>query len=340
MDHHSVSSPSTSSLPSESSLPLTTPPGQCNKAFSFGIASLHALSPSSWLLADGNIAATEAGTSRALSSCRDSFISRLKSSLAPIDIPPSTAHDAFSQLLFAFLMHPRASTPPLDRSTWFSPVIHSYKRLATGAVEFDAPIDAQLRSCLAASLLKISGISDIWRAKKGLAERDAVCKQLQTLGALGLCDITGATAKRIRESPHCGSFIEAVQSDCVAEFKRCSGPLIQELLLLFCSLWKIDEDSPATASQVSLSAIDNDWKISVTSAKTEVVACISSDQLCKLRSMYIHDQPQPQSIPDSQPVIRRFIEHVFACVCRFTFSIVFVKHFLIAVRFCDFLWQV
>lgn len=180
------------------------------------------------------------------------FVSSLMNSLSPIDIPQSTANDAFSQLLFTFLMHPRTdSCPPLEKTAWYAPVIHFYKRLSAALVEFEAPIDAQLRSCLESILLKLSGVvlcvvyyfsvqctrdknytgtSEIWRAKKGPTESASVCKQLHALRTLGLCDITGDAVKRIEEASSCGAFIEALQSECVSEFKRCSGALVVRLL--------------------------------------------------------------------------------------------------------------
>jgi hypothetical protein len=307
---------STSSVPSHSQCSPAAPPSIVTS--SSKIAFPVTLSPCSWLPTQFNIAANEAAASFALSAGRLAFVSHLTNSLSPIDIPPSTACDTFSQLLFTFLMLPRGGySPPLDAAAWFAPFIHSYKRSEAGVVEFDAPIEAQLRNCLASSLLKLSGTTEIWRAKKGTAERDSVCKQLQTLKTLGLCDTTGEAAKRIQESANCGGFIEAVQSECVAEFQRRIEPLVLQLLQLFCSLW-VGESKAATASRVALSAANDTWVISVTFEDGEVVASISSDQLHKLRCMYVHDPLHPQhATPDPQPVDCRFIEHVFACVSRY-----------------------
>jgi hypothetical protein len=137
---------------------VSTATGICQSASSGRQLSLDDLRPCSWQPEEFKIAANEATVSVALSACRQSFVSSLTSSLSPIDIPPSTANDAFSQLLFTFLMHPRThSCPPLEETAWFAPVIHSYKRLSAALVEFEAPIDAQLRSCLESILLKLSG---------------------------------------------------------------------------------------------------------------------------------------------------------------------------------------
>ena len=209
--------------------------------------------------------------------------------------------------------------------------------MSAALLEFEAPIDAQLRSCLESILLKLSGVvlcvvyyfsvqctrdknytgtSEIWRAKKGPTESASVCKQLHALRTLGLCDITGDAVKRIEEASSCGAFIEALQSECVSEFKRCSGPLVVRLLQQFCSVWVVENSFPA-ASRVGLSSDGDDWRICVSLEQTEVVATISNDQLHKLRSMYIHGQLHPPPVPfDPQSTIHRFIEHVFACVCR------------------------
>ena len=219
-------------------------------------------------------------------------------------------------------MQPRAgSSTPLESAAWFSPIIHSYKRLATGSVEFDAAIEAQLHDCLAASAMKLSGAADIWRAKKSTAERDGVCSRLRTLKSLGLCDVGGDAAKRIEESANCGAFIEAVQNECGAAIKRCSQALLLQLMQLFCSFWAV-EGSASGASQVSVSSIGDDCIITVSCANGDVTACISNDQLLKLRSMYVHGAPSlqpttPDPHPDPHTTNCRFIEHVFACVSRY-----------------------
>ena len=262
------------------------------------------------------IAANEAAISHYLSASRSSFTSHLTNSLLPIDIQPSSANEAFSQLLFTFLMHPRSNgSPLLEQSAWFAPIIHSYKRSAAGGIAFDSHIDAQLRTCLASSLLKLSGIAEIWRAKKSPAERDSVCRQLQALRSLGLCDVTGHAAKRIGDAVHCGGFIEATQSECIAEFKRCSAPLVQQLMQLFCSFW-VEVESPSIASQVTLSVEGEDWSIGVTFAGTEVAASISTDQLHKLQRMYVPGHHAEPAAADPHDALHRFMEHVFACVSR------------------------
>jgi hypothetical protein len=228
---------------------------------------------------------------------------------------PSIACDAFSQLLFIFLMQPRGAT--IEASAWFSPVIHSYKRVPSGAVEFNAAISAQLRTCLAESLLKLSGTTEVWRAKKGSAEKNDVCTRLQALKSAGLCDVGVDAAKRIGEAENCGMLIEAVQSECVASFTRCCDDLLQQLLLLFCSFWVV-KSSDSIASRVFVSLAGDDCVITVTCSKHDVVAVISSDQLHKLRGMYTHGPlpPQPNAL-DPQSANCRFLEHVFACVTRY-----------------------
>lgn len=212
-------------------------------------------------------------------------------------------------------MQPRGA--PLEAAAWFSPFIHSYTRLPSGTVEFNAAIEAQLRDCLAATLLKLSGTTEIWRAKKSSAERDGVCARLQALSCVGLCDVGGDAAKRIGEAANCGVFIEAVQSECVAAFKRCCEDLLQRLLLLFCSFW-VDESNAAIASLVAVSSAGDDCVISVSCSYGDVEARISSDQLHKLRGMYTKGPLLPQSTAlDPQTANSQFFEHVFACVIRY-----------------------
>jgi hypothetical protein len=86
----------------------------------------------SWHASQFNIAAPEASASISLSACRSSFVARLTSAFAPVDILPPAACDAFSQLLFIFLMQPRGG--PLEAAAWFSPFIHSYTRLPSGTL--------------------------------------------------------------------------------------------------------------------------------------------------------------------------------------------------------------
>jgi hypothetical protein len=184
------------------------------------------------------------------------------------------------------------------------------------AVEFDAAVQSRLRDCLSQTLLKLSGVTDVWRAKKGASERDGTCRKLQALHMLGLCDVGGEVAQRISEAANCGSFIEAAQIECVKAFERCSEALLQRLIQLFCSFWAV-ENCAENASQVAVSISENDCAIRVTCADTDVVACVSIDQLRKLQSMHVYSAAHPHSTRDPPSVFCRFIEDVFACVTRY-----------------------
>jgi len=168
-----------------------------------------------------------------------------------------------------------------------------------------------------ASLLKLSGTTEFWRAKKSAAERHIVCQRLGALKLLGLADVSGDAAKKLGEAGDCCGFIEALQSDCVGEFKRRCEPVVQRLLRLFCGLW-VGESREGQAESVGLRQEGDDWVISVTFAGGDsVAASISSDQLHKLHRMYVQPALHPQpAARDLHPVDCRFIEHAFACVCR------------------------